>query len=277
MSREDSRTGGAIATVPPPETVERAIGLDIGATKWLAIADGHLEVEGQVHDDPARTLADVLARVAPVHARATLACSFAGVMDRNGAVESWPNRSSWSGFRLAQALATAGPVVVEDDGLCAAIGERMRGVARDAESFVCITIGTGIGSGLFLGGRPRRPLPGRPAGIGHVRAGLHQPCGCGGTGCLQAALLDDLATASFDAAARRFAEMVADLAILLDLQAIVLTGGRLARDDRLRASLADALARELSGLSCEVRVSADPTRSAAFGAQILAAGWQEPA
>lgn len=267
----------ASATTQPRKTATCAIGLDIGATKWMAIKDGHTAVEGLVQDDPARTLIDVLTRGVPVRTAANLACAFAGVMDSDGVVTSWPNRSSWSGFRLVQALAATRLVVIEDDGVCAAIGERMLGVAKDADSFLCITVGTGIGSGLFLSGRLRRPLRGRPAGIGHVRTGLHYQCGCGEIGCLQAALLDDSATTtSFKEAVGRFTEVVADLAILLDLQAIVLTGGRLARDDCLRMSLMDELGRELSASPCEVRVSATPTRSAALGAQVLAAGWQEP-
>ena len=272
MSRDDRN--GLAAPMPAPlgGAAHRAVGLDIGATKWFAIADGDASVFGRVHDDPARTLAEALERVGPFDRDASLACSFAGVLDRDGTVDCWPNRPSWSGFRLAQELAVAGPVIIEDDGVCAAIGERVRGAATDAESFCCITIGTGVGSGLFLEGRLRRPLAGRPAGIGHVRLGGGRPCRCSRTGCLQAELLE---APDVDRGAARFAEVVADLAVMLDLELIVLTGGRLVRDERLRKALVGALAAELSELPCEVRVSPDPMRSAAYGARALAAGLED--
>jgi len=44
------------------------------------------------------------------------------------------------------------PVVVENDVNLAAVGEHWRGAARGAQNAVCISIGTGIGAGLIIGG-----------------------------------------------------------------------------------------------------------------------------
>lgn len=44
------------------------------------------------------------------------------------------------------------PVEVENDGNCAAIAEKMSGNATDVDNFIVMTIGTGIGGGLFLNG-----------------------------------------------------------------------------------------------------------------------------
>lgn len=44
------------------------------------------------------------------------------------------------------------PVEIENDGNCAAIAEKVSGNAQDSDHFVCITIGTGIGGGIFING-----------------------------------------------------------------------------------------------------------------------------
>ena len=48
------------------------------------------------------------------------------------------------------------PVVIENDGNCAAIAEKMSGNATVCSDFICITIGTGIGGGMFVGGKLHR-------------------------------------------------------------------------------------------------------------------------
>ena len=44
------------------------------------------------------------------------------------------------------------PVVADNDASCAALGERWCGAGHEYENFVCMTIGTGIGGGIVLGG-----------------------------------------------------------------------------------------------------------------------------
>lgn len=45
------------------------------------------------------------------------------------------------------------PVEVENDGNCAAIAEKISGNAKNCTDFVCVTIGTGIGGGIFVNGK----------------------------------------------------------------------------------------------------------------------------
>ncbi|SHJ72435.1 beta-glucoside kinase [Clostridium cavendishii DSM 21758] len=49
--------------------------------------------------------------------------------------------------------ATGIRVEVENDGRCAAFAEKFNGNAVDCEDFICLTVGTGIGGGIFLNGK----------------------------------------------------------------------------------------------------------------------------
>ncbi|WP_051348544.1 ROK family protein [Peribacillus kribbensis] len=44
-------------------------------------------------------------------------------------------------------------VEIENDGNCAALAEKLNGNAEDCQNFICLTIGTGIGGGIFINGR----------------------------------------------------------------------------------------------------------------------------
>jgi glucokinase len=70
----------------------------------------------------------------------------------------------------------------------AAFGESRLGVGRGVASFVCVTIGTGIGAAVVLDGRLYRGASQAAGEIGHVRVTGNEPgepCGCGRRGCLE--------------------------------------------------------------------------------------------
>jgi glucokinase len=80
------------------------------------------------------------------------------------------------------------PVSIDNDGNTAAIAEFRRGAARGASNVVLLTIGTGIGGGLILGGRPYRGTRGAAAELGHVVVDLNgPPCqgNCPNHGCIE--------------------------------------------------------------------------------------------
>jgi glucokinase len=78
-------------------------------------------------------------------------------------------------------------VVVENDANAAAWAEFRHGSARDvADSMVLLTVGTGIGGGLVLGGTLWRGAHGMAAEMGHMQAVPNgRQCGCGRQGCLE--------------------------------------------------------------------------------------------
>jgi glucokinase len=80
------------------------------------------------------------------------------------------------------------PVFVDNDANVAALAEHLYGAARGAENAVMLTIGTGIGGGLILGGEIYRGATGAGAELGHMAIQMDGP-GCQGNcpnrGCVE--------------------------------------------------------------------------------------------
>jgi len=78
------------------------------------------------------------------------------------------------------------PVLVDNDVNIMALGEYWV-MHPKVQDFVFVKVGTGIGSGLILGGRIHRGARGAAGDIGHVQAGPPDViCRCGNLGCLEA-------------------------------------------------------------------------------------------
>lgn len=81
------------------------------------------------------------------------------------------------------------PVAIDNDGNVAAIAENRIGAAQGAREVVLLTIGTGIGGGLILGGQVYRGAHGAGAELGHVVVDIDgPPCqgNCPNRGCIEA-------------------------------------------------------------------------------------------
>ncbi len=81
------------------------------------------------------------------------------------------------------------PTFVDNDANVAALAEHLFGAARGADNAVMLTIGTGIGGGLILGGEIYRGATGAGAELGHMAIQMDGP-GCQGNcpnrGCVEA-------------------------------------------------------------------------------------------
>lgn len=99
-----------------------------------------------------------------------------------------PNLPGFANTEIFPAFADLGlPLAMENDVRCHAWGERCFGAGRGVDDFLLVTIGTGIGSGIILGGRLYTGADGMAGEIGHiVMAPDGPPCGCGNGGCLEA-------------------------------------------------------------------------------------------
>jgi glucokinase len=90
-------------------------------------------------------------------------------------------------FRERMAERHGLPVAIDNDGNAAAIAEWKIGAARGFSYVVMLTLGTGVGGGLILDGRPYRGATGSGAELGHMVIQVDGPeCACGGRGHLEA-------------------------------------------------------------------------------------------
>ncbi len=109
-------------------------------------------------------------------------------------------------FRQQMADRLGLPIGIDNDANAAAIAEWKAGAGRGTTDMIMLTLGTGVGGGLILGGKPYRGWFGAGAEIGHmviVHDGL--PCRCGGRGHLESytsgKAADELAAEAFGPAA----------------------------------------------------------------------------
>lgn len=106
-----------------------------------------------------------------------------------GSVDFAPNLP-WEGriplaYLLSEALDDI-PVALTNDANAAAIGEMTYGAARGMKDFIEITLGTGLGSGIVVGGKLVYGHDGFAGEIGHTIARRNgRVCGCGRNGCLE--------------------------------------------------------------------------------------------
>ena len=106
----------------------------------------------------------------------------------NGSIEFAPNLP-WKGkIPLAQMLQEriGIPVALTNDANAAAIGEITYGAARGMKDFIVITLGTGVGSGIVVGGQLVYGHDGFAGELGHMIVRRNgRMCGCGRQGCLE--------------------------------------------------------------------------------------------
>lgn len=80
------------------------------------------------------------------------------------------------------------PCVITNDANAAAMGEHAYGVAKEMDHFIMITLGTGVGSGIFIDGKIVYGHDGFAGELGHTIMDFSDDarlCGCGRRGCLE--------------------------------------------------------------------------------------------
>ncbi len=78
------------------------------------------------------------------------------------------------------------PVYLTNDANAAALGEKIYGGAKEMNDFIFITLGTGLGSGIFANGKLIYGHDGFAGELGHINAVPNgRLCGCGKRGCLE--------------------------------------------------------------------------------------------
>jgi glucokinase len=172
------------------------IGVDIGGTK---IAAGVVDEQGSILErvklatpkdsaQVAATIAEAVNTVRENHEVEAVGLGAAGFVSADRATVLFAANMSWRNEPLRDRIEGLVdlPVVVENDANVAAWGEARFGAGDAQDNVVMLTIGTGVGGGVIIGGRLLRGHFGIGAELGHYRAvpdGL--PCGCGQHGCLE--------------------------------------------------------------------------------------------
>jgi glucokinase len=107
---------------------------------------------------------------------------------KDGIVRVSPNLPGWEDIPLRARLMESFPypIHVENDANAYALGEYWFGAGKGSSCMVCITLGTGVGGGIILGGDIWRGADGMAGEVGHITVNPDGPlCPCGNRGCLE--------------------------------------------------------------------------------------------
>ena len=118
-----------------------------------------------------------------------IGCSIPGPLDCNSGVVHFSPHLGWRDVPFVELMHRYldVPVVIDDDAHCAALGEVRMGAARGMDCAVYVTISTGIGAGVIIGGNIYRGAHGFAGEVGHITIEANgPPCSCGNFGCFEA-------------------------------------------------------------------------------------------
>ena len=111
-----------------------------------------------------------------------------GPVDSTGVVNKCVNLG-WGRFNVEQELSrlVGLPVKAGNDATVAALGECWKGGGAGYQNIVFITLGTGVGGGIIVDGKPIHGTRGAGGELGHIVLNKNEsvPCGCGKYGCVE--------------------------------------------------------------------------------------------
>lgn len=180
---------------------EVVVGIDVGGTNspfGFVDTEGNILAKGSVRtcdyeffEDYLKTLLNEVNKVIDCTKDFKIAGYGIGAPNGNyytGSIDNAPNlRWKEKIFFSEMVKAKTGlPSYLTNDANAAAIGEKIFGKAKDMSDFMVVTLGTGLGSGIFCGGQLLYGSTGFAGELGHtiVKDGGRQ-CGCGRKGCLE--------------------------------------------------------------------------------------------
>ena len=186
--------------------MKKRIGIDVGGTNVkLALVDDNGNV---LHSDSVPTYAkmgyeytvnNIIQAIKSLMEKSGcgagdvegIGFDFPGQIDyKNGIVRLAPNIPGWVDVPIAKMIEDEFGIKtrIDNDVRCATLGEMKFGAGKGCENFVCITVGTGIGSGLVVNGQIVRGASNAAGELGHIKLQMNDGpiCGCGDRGCLEA-------------------------------------------------------------------------------------------
>jgi len=183
--------------------IDCVLALDLGGTNsrfGAVLADGEI-VARRREKTPEGTSGDALADFLVEHLRfvaaevaadakiLAVAAAIPAIFDaETGLPARLPNLAQLEGVDLSKILNDAFGVraVLENDATAATIGEHWLGASKGSNHVIGVTLGTGVGGGLIIEGKPFRGRDGNAGEIGHICVepdGVR--CGCGSRGCVE--------------------------------------------------------------------------------------------
>ena len=112
-----------------------------------------------------------------------------GLVNKKAGMVMYSNNLMWENVKIAEIFNKyiPLPISIANDADCAALGEAVAGAGKDVDSFVMITLGTGVGGGIIINGQLFEGSMLGGVEIGHmtIKDG-GEKCTCGKTGCFEA-------------------------------------------------------------------------------------------
>lgn len=175
--------------------MSKALGIDVGGTK---IAAGLVAADGAISDvtvvpTPKGSSAEVLnvidqlwQRFSQITEIEAVGISAAGLVNKEMTAVTFAPHLPWVNEPLVESVGaiTNRPVVIDNDANAAAWAEHRFGSAKGFRDFIMVAVGTGIGGGIFVAGKPHRGANGMAGEIGHLKVDPNGfDCACGNKGC----------------------------------------------------------------------------------------------
>lgn len=179
------------------------IGIDLGGTNIAAgvVSGKKILAEASLPTGAERGYRAVIADMARAASMAVeqagldrAGCTFLGIgcpgsIDTEAGRVRYANNLQWKNVPLCEELHAYfdAPSAASNDANCAALGEVLAGAARGMRDAVMLTLGTGVGSGIIIGGKIYDGMGSCGGELGHTTLIFGgEPCTCGQRGCLEA-------------------------------------------------------------------------------------------
>jgi glucokinase len=142
--------------------------------------------------DPPTVIARVIELAREIVGDATIeriGISIGGPLDHErGVVVNFPHLPGWKNIPLCDelSLALGAPALLDNDANLGALAEHRLGAGRGVDDLVYLTLSTGIGGGIVIGGNVVHGVSSAAAEMGHITVQTDGPfCDCGNRGCLE--------------------------------------------------------------------------------------------
>lgn len=184
------------------KTEKYAIGVDLGGTniKIGIVSDKgkllkSISIKTEADAGPKKVIANIIKGIEIILTKNKYKIQGIGigcpgvVSIKKGIVENAPNLPGWKNVKLGPILKEkfGYKIHLENDANAAAIGELIFGAGKKMDSFVMVTLGTGVGGGIVFNKKIFRGEFGAAGEIGHISIDVNGPkCNCGSTGCIEA-------------------------------------------------------------------------------------------